>query len=368
MERLSRREWIGLVLIGLAMTSFAIYPRVKKISSSPEIEKIKTLKSVSEQSKELTKLLERVGPVETQEQMLRSGLPFTGETHLLIHTIGTYTYDKYGLGGLSYCRDYFLSACYHGFIINALADNGLNGVAEAIESCETAGIGVAPQCAHAAGHGFLAWHDYDLLKALQMCDALGEKVSNFYYFNCYDGTFMENIWGVHNGVPSEKRWLKDSDIYYPCTDPRIADKYLRGCWSNQATRIYQFYKQDLKKTAEACDAVIHPGYKETCYNNFARQIHPLTKDDNAKVLSLCSYATGENWKNYCILTILTSAWSVGNRTNVFELCPLLADPVQANCFSRLVDQIIYYYPDKNTRKIYCLKVSSPTHKTRCLDA
>ncbi|MEK7147811.1 MAG: hypothetical protein AAB758_00780, partial [Patescibacteria group bacterium] len=275
-------------------------------------------------AQELRALLDKVGPIETQEIMLNSGLPFTGETHILVHTIGDYIYDHYGIGGLPYCKDYFLSACYHGFIIDTLGDHGMEGMTEVMEKCNEVGPAVAVQCAHAAGHGFVAWNDYDLLKALKMCDELGDKVRQFGYFNCYDGVFMENMWGVHNGAPSEKRWIKSDDIYYPCNDPRIPEKYIGGCWSNQASLIYhEFYDGNLRKTALACEAVENKPYREICYNNFYRQIHPLTGGDKKKVVELCSTAIGEDRQNECVLTNMVAYWSVGDRQIPYKICDYL---------------------------------------------
>lgn len=339
-----------------------------------EIEKIKSLTTTEEQQDVLLELLERVGPIEAQEEMLRSGLPFTGETHLLVHVIGDYVYDKYGLDGLQYCKDYFLSACYHGFILNTLGDHGLSGVAEVMERCKDAPPGVLSQCAHAAGHGFVAWHDYDLLKGAEMCDALGEELerrspaSSFSYFNCYDGVFMENVWGVHDGAPSEKRWVKTDDIYYPCNDPRIPEKYLGGCWSNQATLIYQHSKGDLKKTALACDAVENEEYRDICYNNWARQIHPITNGKKEKVFSLCSLATGKERQDQCVIDNMGAYLSVGDRDIPFEICESTAGELENRCFERLSGMINYYYKDKSgERELYCRKISSKIHENKCLE-
>ena len=366
MRGLSKQEWIILAtLIVILGTLWVVFGQKYSLGSAPEIKRIVSITNAQEQSNELLKLLKRVGPERAQEEMLHSGLPFTGQTHLIIHTIGDYVYDTYGLEGLSYCKDYFLSACYHGFIINALGDHGLEGVAEAVLTCDKQGIHVSAQCAHAAGHGFVAWHDYDLVKGAEMCDQLGEKVKNFYYFNCYDGVFMENIWGVHNGAPSEKRWIKEDDIYYPCNDPRIPEKYIRACWSNQATLIYQHFDGNLKKTAEVCDTVENPNYKETCYNNFARQIHPLTEGNKDKVISYCGNATGQEWREYCMLTIVTSAWSVGDRALPYALCVQAVEPLKNRCFNKLVGLVHSYYAPGRERDMYCNKISSVTHQKQC---
>ena len=329
---------IGAVLVGATFLSSASSSLDKKASTdkAPEIEKILTLTNTQEQSAELLKLLERIGPAKAQEELLHSGLPFTGETHLLVHTVGNFIYDKSGKDGLAECRDYFLSACYHAVILNTLGDAGLEGVAEAMALCDKAGgFTVAAQCAHGAGHGFVAWHDYDLIKALEMCDSLGTQTQNFSYFNCYDGVFMENIWGVHNGAPSPKRWVKENDIYYPCNDSRIPEKYLNGCWSNQATRAYQYFQGNLRKTAQFCDSVENTSHQETCYNNFSRQIHPLTQGSVEKVHSLCNNASGEKWRDYCILTNMTSYWSVGDHLLPKKICESVQGQLRADCFSRL---------------------------------
>ncbi len=348
MLKTKSREWIAFTAIIVCLVAVAHFTPsnldqpVLPVGQAPEIENILNLRTSEERSAELVKLLERVGPERAQEEMLHSGLPFTGETHLLVHTIGNFIYDQYGKDGLALCKDYFLSACYHAVILNTLGDNGLDGVAEAMALCrEAGGSTVAAQCAHGAGHGFVAWHDYDLVKALEMCDELGSAgelrspASQFPSFNCYDGVFMENVWGVHEGTPSPKRWVKESELYYPCTDPRIPEKYLKGCWSNQATLIYQHFKGDLRKTALACDAVENAEYRETCYNNFSRQIHPMTQGSIEKVKSLCENATGEEWRDYCILTNMTSYWSVGDHELPGKLCASLEEPLKTTCFTRL---------------------------------
>jgi hypothetical protein len=212
----------------------------------------------------------------------------------------------------------------------------------------------------------VAWHDYDLIKGAEMCDELGSKVPDFPYFNCYDGVFMENIWGVHGGRPSEKRWVKEGDLNYPCTDPRIAEKYLVGCWSNQATLIYQYYQGDLRKTAEACDQVTTPLYRDTCYNNLYRQIHPLTQGSTDKVRELCLNATGIDRQNECILTNMVSYWSVGDHELPFVICDKTAGSVQSQCFERLISMINYYYAGSpGELRRYCDKISNTNYRDRC---
>ena len=358
------RSWF-IVIILVALVAIMTLG-VQKNGPAPEIEEIKSLKTTQEQGEILKKLLDRVGPMEAQEEMLKSGLPFTGETHLLIHVIGDYIYDNYGPEGLPMCRDYFLSACYHAVILNTLADYGLQGVVDTMTRCNAARPGVAAQCAHGAGHGFVAWHDYNLIKALLMCDELGTKVEGFAHFNCYDGVFMENVWGVHDGKPSEKRWVKPDEIYYPCTDERIPEKYLKGCWSNQATLMYQYFEGNLRKTAEACDGVPDESYRDTCYDNLSRQIHPLTQGKIDKVFSLCANTTGKDRQESCILVNMSAYWSVGDRVIPFEICTNTEEPLRSRCFERIVSLINFHYSSMpNEKTVYCDKISSEIYQNKC---
>jgi hypothetical protein len=363
-----KREYFVLAAIALCIAFFALRaPALPRQSSAaaPEIAKILSLSSPKAQSAELEKLLDKVGATEAQDALLKSGLPFTGETHLLVHTIGNWIYKQYGPAGLSYCKDYFLSACYHAFILNDLADHGLDGMVEVMADCAKAGPAVLPQCAHGAGHGFVAWHDYDLLKALAMCDELGSKSPHFPYYNCYDGVFMENFWGIHSGAPSPKRWVSDTDIYYPCTDPRIPSKYLNACWGNQATSLYQHFKGDFKKTAQACDAVLNESYRNSCYDNFARQINPVTRGDVRQVLSLCGLATGTARQNECVLTNMSAFWGVGDRKTPYAICAAMAPEAKDGCYSRLLNLIRFYYSAQpEEKKTYCAKLSEPW-QTQC---
>lgn len=336
-------------------------------SPSPEIKAILASRSTNEQKPYLLKLLKRIGPEKTQEELLKSGLPFTGESHLLVHTIGDYLYKKYGSKGLSFCKEYFLSACYHAFIINDLSDNGIKGLAKSMDQCIKAGPAVFAQCAHASGHGFVVWNDYDLPKAATMCDELGSNARGFPLFNCYDGVFMENLFSVHEGKLSPKRWVKSDDPYYPCNDPRIPEKYLQGCWANQASLMYQMYRGDWKKVAEGCDNVVDPKSQETCYNNFARQIHPETKGHADRAFTLCQNATGPKWRNYCLNVLVNAAFSVGDRKSMpYEICHRMNEPEKKGCYSNIFGMIAWYEKNPEKGANYCNNIKDKSYQKDCI--
>lgn len=343
--------------IFLTLGSFLYKPQAPKqnvLSSKtyPEIEPIKNAKSLDEKVKLYKTLIEKAGPVEAQEQLQHSGLPFDGETHLLNHTVGDYLYDKYKTAGLSFCKDYFLSSCYHGFVIRAIGDGGIELLKEVIKSCKEKGEHVIIQCAHAIGHGFLAFDGYKyLIRALGDCDLLSQKSRDFPTFNCYDGVFMENVFAVHDdGKPSPDRWLNKDDPIYPCDEPKIPNQYIKACWSNQPSWMYQLFGGDLHKVAQNCLNVEDPQYQTTCFDGLARQIHPLTSGSVDETFRMCSLMP-EGWVDPCIVSISKAFFSVGDRKAPFEICSRIHS--KSLCYQELITIISVYIKDKWERNKVC---------------
>ncbi|TSC78041.1 MAG: Uncharacterized protein G01um101424_175 [Parcubacteria group bacterium Gr01-1014_24] len=374
---------IGIIIISLLLSfKFGILSPGKAFqknnSPSAEITGIQATQNLDEQVKLYTKLIERVGPQQAQEDLFKSGLPFTGQTHLLNHTVGDYLYLKYGSAGLLQCQDYFLSSCYHGFILHAIGDGGMPKVAEAFGYCRKEGPTVYSQCAHAMGHGFLANVGYkNLVQALKTCDEAVNTMPGFPAFNCYDGVFMENIWAVHDGEPSPDRWVKQSDMEYPCNDKRIDDKYLLGCWSNQPSLVYQFYKGDVKKVADVCLGVKKPEFQQMCFDGLARQIHPLTKGEVSKTFELCNLMPSLKWNNYCVSVNAGSSYAVGDRSTPFEICANInggglpasggaeGDQGKQDCYSRIFSTIRAYAKLEEDIKKLCSKISETEWRKKC---
>jgi len=333
-----------------------------------EIKEIKLTQDLKVQSELYKKLILRVGAEQAQEDLFRSGLPFTGQTHLLNHVVGDVLYERYGSAGLPKCRDYFLSSCYHGFILHAIAKGGIPEVAKSFNECLKYGQAVSSQCAHAIGHGFLANAGYkNLPEALKTCDEAAAQMPRLPAFNCYDGVFMENIWAVHDdGQPSPDRWVKEDDHFYPCNDPSIDKKYLLGCWSNQPSLAYQQFKGDIKKVAdEVCNKVEDKTLQNMCFDGLARQIHPITRGEVERTFNLCGLMPGEKWVNFCITVNANSSYSVGDRTSPFLVCARTSGQGKTDCYARLIGTIkVYKKPNENLIEL-CSKITDEEWRVKC---
>lgn len=305
------------------------------------------------------KLVERVDVDKALEILEHSSLPHTGEGHLVVHQIGFYAYQKYGIDSILKCKDYFLYACYHGTIIEAASDQGFEVIAKMTDKCKESPVRYF-QCVHAAGHSILAIWNYDLPKALKTCDEIYEKETQFpeSLSSCHNGAFMENLFGVHDwGTDKEQKreWLSD-DPYFPCN--AFEEKYQKGCWLNQAARIYQMNNNDLAKTSLLCQEAGNEQYTAWCMDNVARQIHPLTNGDPAQSFKLCQME-GENWYDNCLVVNAGSFYSVGGRDQAIFICQNVPDHLKSECFQRVISQIVSDPIDKAQKEALCKKIEQP---------
>ena len=343
---------------------------VQAKQESSEILAIRATTNLDEQAVLYTRLIERIGPEQAQAELYKSGLSFDGQTHLLNHTVGDWLYEKYGVAGLSHCKDYFLSSCYHGFVIHAVGAGGFQALNEVMETCwKNGGSTVAVQCAHAIGHGLLAYDRYaNLPKALTDCDRLATESANFPVYNCHDGVFMENIWAVHeDGKPSKDRWLKDSDPIYPCNDSRIDRKYIKACWSNQPMRLYQLFVGDLARVGQVCLSITDKIHQATCFDGLARQIHPLTKGSVDETFRMCAFMP-KDWYYPCVTSIVRAGFGVGDRQVPYETCKQIDERGKAVCYNALTE-IIRAYTENNRseRDVLCKRIPQVLYQDRCIN-
>lgn len=337
-------------------TDYRDIPEMKDILGNDQAVRLKAAR----------KLVERVGVEQALEVLERSPLPHTGEGHLAIHQIGFYAYQKHGLESILHCKDYFLYGCYHGAIIEAASDQGFEAVAKMTDYCKASPVRYF-QCVHAAGHAILAIWDYpNLPDALKTCDTLYEKEKEFpnALSSCHNGVFMENLFGVHDwgtGKENTREWLSE-DPYFPCN--AFEEKYQRGCWLNQAARIYQMYNSDIQKTAQLCQKIDNPQYAEWCMDNLARQIHPLTNGDIARVFSLCPLV-GDAWREHCVSVNAGAYYSVGGRQEAIALCQRAIPQTKPQCYSLVSSQISSDPIDKKQKISLCQQLEPP-FREQCL--
>ncbi len=331
----------------------------------PEMKDILNTQSQEVRLKAARKLVERVDVEKALEILEHSSLPHTGEGHLVVHQIGFYAFQKYGTDSILKCKDYFLYACYHGAIIEAASSQGFEAITKMTDKCKESPVRYF-QCVHAAGHSILAIWNYDLPNALKTCNQLYEKEEQFpeALSSCHNGSFMENLFGVHDwgkDKDQKREWLSD-DPYFPCN--AFSEKYQKGCWLNQAARIYQMNNNDIAKTSKLCQEVGNDQYTAWCMDNVARQIHPLTNGDPAQSFKLCQME-GNDWYENCLVVNAGSFYSVGGRDQAIFICQNVPQPLKGECFQRIISQIVSDPIDKPQKEALCRKIEQP-FQNECL--
>ncbi len=362
---------IVLILINLLLWLILTKQKPIVVGNKIEVAEISAILNSNDQDyrrKEARILAERVGPDKALELLKNSALPFTGDSHLLVHEVGYVIYQRYGKDALLHCKDDFNFGCYHGVIITAASSNkeGLKYIKEMVDRCRGNWTKFA-QCAHAVGHGLEAMWDYDLPKSLADCDKLfeGEVSYKNAVIHCHDGVFMENLFGLHDsGVRTsyQRKWLSDSDIYFPCD--AVAEKYQQGCWYNQASRIYQMKDGNINMTATACETLKNTDNKRWCFNNLARQITSSTNNNIDKVFELCG-ETGSSRKADCAIDTAVQYYAQGGRMKAIQICKNPVGSFQNDCFKQIapmiaVDTII----SKSEKESLCGEIGD--YKSECL--
>jgi hypothetical protein len=334
-----RNVTYGVIILLLAAGAVTVAQKTRPVPEKvPVVPEMADILGGTEETRLLAtrRLAERVGVEEALEILEHSSLPHTGEGHLAVHQIGFYAYQTFGPQAILKCKDYFLYACYHGAIIEAASDKGLTTVGKMADLCKESASRYF-QCAHAVGHAVLAMWNYDLPAALADCDKLFAKETRFpeAQSSCHNGVFMENLFGVHDwgkGTTALKRkWLSE-DPYYPCN--AVAEKYQKGCWLNQASRIYTLEKGNIAKTRERCERAGMAQYTEWCMDNLARQIHPSTAGSVDKVFALCDQV-GPRWKQQCVWVNAGSYASVGDPATGRAICERLETPEREKCLEKV---------------------------------
>jgi hypothetical protein len=331
-----------------------------------EISQILSTNNLSEQTTLYRHLLDRVGPSQAQDMLAHAGLPTNGQTHLLNHTAGLYIYQKYGTASLKLCKTYFLESCYHGFLLQAVSDHGVDYLGQVMRECQKAGPEVSVQCSHSFGHAFLVLSGYNnLTEALQKCSNQSYVIKGLTTYNCYDGVFMENVYGIHEGTPSPNRWVDPNDTSYPCDAPQIDQKYLAACWSNQPALIYQNFSNDIGIISSLCNKLKNNDYQITCMSGLNRQINSLAKNSK-DVLSLCNLEP-TNFKQGCLTQNASSFFSLGDQKTSFDICSVDTENM-SQCSKTLVALIKTSSATKNEKSSWCSKIKDQAIQSSCQEA
>jgi|694.fasta_scaffold17479_8 hypothetical protein len=210
---------------------------------------------------------------------------FAAECHMLSHAVGIGVFRVIGMERVNEAIGIDSGLCgggyHHGVIVSLAksdprfeADDPVTVASAFAEVCRMGTISettpLERNCIHGSGHAIVVIHDYDIPKAIKVCQAYGdlpvqpgEVDGSERVTSCAHGAFMENGWsGRVIGGP----WTRLDDPSYPCAE--FGDLGA-SCWFNVP---YQMAGDNYTRAevAEVCDTAGTERWAAECWVGFSR--------------------------------------------------------------------------------------------------
>lgn len=334
-----------------------------------------------------TKLANAKGAPYAYEVLKIAPIPPNIDMHLMGHVVGDILYKQQGMKGITVCTQDFRNACSHSIVVGLLLEKGEGVLPQIGQVCRQApgGSGAYTMCFHGLGHGILAYTNYDLAKAAQLCaktstrGADGEEA-----VQCIGGTIMEIIsGGDHDKLTWNKmrpKYLKPDDPFYPCYASFMPQSARGMCLTYLTPYLFEVAganlqsptEQDFAKAFSLCNKLTDQDDKQTCFASFGkefvvlaaqrdiRSVDSMTNDQFKKVYDWCLLSKDHQGTAACIESAVGSLYWGGenDRHTSIAFCSSIPDKsIQQSCFDNLIANVSVYVADKNYRQSFCQDLS-----------
>jgi hypothetical protein len=319
-------------------------------------------------------------------------LPPNMDTHLIGHYVGDVLYQQEGINGMRYCDEAVGYACAHSVVINALLRDG-PGVFEVINDvCASIGLpGSYDMCFHGFGHGVLAYAEYDLPAAIELCERVGTEAYDYYEVEeCLGGVVMEMRGGIHNPIVwAEKQadYLDPSNPLAMC-EASYMPVYVRDmCYIYITPFIFDAVSSaDIpppRVFADAmawCAVVRNADEREHCYAGFGKEYVGFVLGRDIRYLNEISPAQASQVHQWCAATedavgvtacVEVAAYSVYRSgsigyTGAYTFCGQSRSVATANrCFESLFRSAANFHSETEYLEAFCA-AAPPGRDEQCL--
>lgn len=324
-----------------------------------------------------------------------SYIPSNIDTHLLGHVVGDELYKQQGLEGMKYCTDDLRNACSHSIVVGGLLAEGIEAINKMVDICHQApgGKGAYRMCVHGLGHGVLAYADYNMRKAVELCKpiATSSDYSNMEFKECLGGITMEMMAGVNDKQAWEKQkvnYFKVDDPLAPCDMDFIPVGAAEICYNFLTPHLFEAAGADLghplpvhyENAFKFCEK-IPPNQienRESCFGGFGKEFVVLVNERNVqsienmsdeklrKIYDWCNLAPSEGIEP-CLDSALQSLYWGGenNRYIAIRFCDAMGKiEDQAFCMEHLISAVGYYISDTNYQKEFCSEIPE-SYREQC---
>lgn len=341
------------------------------------------------------KLADQKGGVYAFDVLKVAQLPPNTDLHLLGHVVGDELFKQKGAEGIKYCTQDFRDACSHTIVVGLFVRDGVKALKTVSDVCRHApgGKGAYTMCFHGLGHGVLAYTDYDLEKAIKLCQRTGTpEYNNREYIECVGGATMEMMSGINDPVLwqiQSKKYFSTTDPLAPCSTTIYPPETKPICYSYLTPHLFEAAGMDpsnpdmasLQKAFHFCDAIpdSEGSDRSTCYGDFGkefitlaqsrdiRHISDMTNEQLKKAYSWCSVAGDTNGIDACIRSSIQSLyWGGENKPDAaIRYCNIIPDTKgRQACYDELIGAVSYYIDDTHYKENFCNSIQ-PSFKTQC---
>lgn len=337
--------------------------------------------SFDQLKKYFTDLANQKGAKQAFEVLKTENLPPNTDLHLLGHVVGDVLYKQQGIAGIRICTEEFRNACSHSVVVGLFSEKGEAALPQITQACKQApgGGGAYTMCFHGLGHGILAYTDYDLEKAISICQKTGGQAESA---QCTSGTIMEIISGGDHDKPlwsrQRQKYLSKDNPFYPCSADFMPEVGKHLCYNYLTPHLWEAVGADINRPVESdfsksfalCNLMPEKDlqYQSDCFGGFGkefttlaqnkdiRKIDTMSDEQFLKVVNWCSIADDIAGVDACLLQALSSIFWGGenDRSASIRFCQVMADAdYQKNCFLNLIGQVSFYINDPKYRQAFC---------------
>lgn len=304
------------------------------------------------------------------------------DLHLLAHVVGDVLYRQQGTAGMRHCTNDFRNACSHSIVVGTLLEKGISALRDIVHACKDApgGKGAYTMCFHGLGHGVLAYTNYNMERAVELCSMLGtEEYNEREFFECVGGMTMEMLAGVHNPeqwAREKEKYFREDDPLYPCTAEFIPAKAKAMCYTYITPRLLEAaggslgnpLPEHFKKAFVYCGKIINTRDRKTCYGGFGKEfivfakgrdiraIEALNNEQLSNVYAWCQLADMLEGRRACIESAVGSLyWGGENEPDVVvRFCSVQKTEEEMYlCYKSLYRNVRSYVEDSAYRIRLC---------------
>lgn len=300
------------------------------------------------------------------------------DTHLLAHVVGDELYKQHGIEAMRYCTREFRNACSHSVVIGALLNEGMSALDMVHDACQKApgGSGAYTMCFHGFGHGVLAYTNYEVPDAIELCRKVGtEEYSDQEFKQCVGGVVMEMHSGVHDvdvWREKAKKYLSPDDPLKLCTASYMPEEAKYYCYSYITPYIFDAVGVEwgsstvrgLEESFAYCSTT-EESYRITCYEGIGKELivivqgHDVraldktTDEQLQQVIQWCHHAPLGEATSACLYEIIDSLFWGGENDPMASVrfCELVPGDYQNGCYERLYGNMKTYFTSKRQGEV-----------------